>query len=54
MGSALFATMNLPTAATSYRTTDTRKEWEELGGMTIRTISKHDFGILLRNTSNWS
>ena len=35
---------NLPTAATSYRTTDTRKEWEEPGETTIRTTSKPCIG----------
>jgi hypothetical protein len=43
-GSVPFATMNLPTAATSYRTTDTRKEWEEPGEMTIRRTSKPCIG----------
>ena len=27
-----------------YRTTRTRKEWEERGGMTIRTISRQHIG----------
>src|SRR5271166_5626559 len=36
--------MNLPTAAKSYRTTDTRKEWEEPGEMTIRKTSKPCIG----------
>jgi hypothetical protein len=43
-GSAPFATMNLPTAATSYRTTDTRKEWEEPGETTIQRTFKQPIG----------
>ena len=43
-----FATMNLTTVATSYRTTDTRKEWEEPGEMTIRKTSKPCMVVQLR------
>ena len=37
-------TRNLPTAATSYRTTGTRKEWVELGETIILKISKQSIG----------
>ncbi len=39
-----FATTNLATAATSYRTTDSQKEWEEPAEMTIRKTSKPCIG----------
>src|SRR5271169_2927189 len=42
--SALSVTRNLSTVATSYRTTDIRKEWAEPGAMTIRKTSKPFIG----------
>jgi hypothetical protein len=38
------ATMNLPTVATSCRTTSSRKEWEEPGETTIRRTFKQPIG----------